>query len=79
MDIIKAKNAAVQKLLSFVRRTAVRNSGMASLKGSFEPKIPEKLAGGGWRAESKIEIDALDIVITLGSLFAIGASIVIRL
>lgn len=30
-------------ILRYVRKTAVRNAGIPSLKGSFEKKVPEEL------------------------------------
>ncbi len=39
----KSRKEVVVTFLKNVKETAVRNAGMASYKGSFEAKVPEKL------------------------------------
>ena len=39
----KSRKEVVVTFLKAVKETAVRNAGMASYKGSFEAKVPEKL------------------------------------
>ena len=39
----KFRKGTIMSLLNAVKKTAVRNAGMASYKGSFEAKVPEKL------------------------------------
>ena len=37
------KGIIKKAMLSYVKKVAVHNAGMASLKGLFEPKVPKKL------------------------------------
>lgn len=37
------KEKFVRHVLDAVRKSAVKNAGAASIKGTFEPQIPEKL------------------------------------
>lgn len=39
----KFRKGTIMSLLNAVKKTAVRNAGMASYKGSYEAKVPEKL------------------------------------
>ena len=43
---MKEKKLFFRKMLHAVRMTAVHGANMASLLGSFEEKVPEKLRGG---------------------------------
>ncbi len=39
----KFRKGTIMSLLNAVKNTAVRNAWMASYKGSYEAKVPEKL------------------------------------
>ena len=39
----KFRKGTIMSLLNAVKKTAVRNAGMASYKGSYEAKVPEEL------------------------------------
>lgn len=49
----KSKTSFTRKTLNAVRSTAIRNADMASMMGTFEAEVPEKLLRGGGKKEKK--------------------------
>ena len=39
----------LERVLEYVRRVSIKNAGAASIKGTFEPTVPEKLKNGNIR------------------------------
>ena len=62
----KSKPSITRTILNAVRNTAVRNVDMASMMGTFEAEVPEKLLRGWTKREKMTSGSGQDVVAIIG-------------